>query len=117
MKHLLIALAALFLSVNIAHSQEATLEGKWCLCEIQTFENDNLTGEMSVGKDYIEFRADGTCVMRASKAEKEYTFDPESPPAIVACDRPCRHVFCPAYQGELLICLSDKEIVCFQVYV
>ena len=78
MKHLLIALAALFLSANVARSQEATLEGKWCLCEIQTFENDNLTGEMSVGKDYIEFRADGTCVMLASKAEKEYTFDPES---------------------------------------
>ena len=41
MKHLLIALAALFLSVNFAHSQEATLEGKWCLCEIRTFDPES----------------------------------------------------------------------------
>ena len=77
MKQLLIALAAILLSADIAHAQEATLEGTWCLCEILSFDsNGESTGGMTVGKDYIEFRADGTCVLLASKAEKEYSYNP-----------------------------------------
>ena len=33
---------------------------------------------MTVQKDYIEFKADGVCVMLISKQEKEYTYEPET---------------------------------------
>lgn len=80
MKHFLIAIAALLLGVSAARAQEpATLEGTWCLCEILSFDaSGEPSGGMTVGKDYIEFRADGTCVMLASKQEKEYSYDAET---------------------------------------
>lgn len=54
------------------------LIGTWCLCAIESYENGTLSGGMSMEKDYIEFRADGICVLLASKQEKAYTFDPET---------------------------------------
>lgn len=78
MKHLLITIASLFLGISVAMAQEpAALEGTWCLCEILSFDaNGESAGGMTVGKDYIEFRADGTCLMIASKQEKDYSYNP-----------------------------------------
>lgn len=66
-------------NLQVVIGQESpALQGIWCLCEIDSYENDSLTGAMTVQKDYIEFRADGVCVMLTSKMEKEYSYDPES---------------------------------------
>ena len=61
-----------------AQEETTSLEGAWCLCSIESYEGDVLTGAMTVQKDYIEFKADGVCVMLISKQDKEYTYDSET---------------------------------------
>ena len=88
MKKLLLAAALLLTGVIGAFAQEEpALEGAWCHCSIESYEGDALTGAMTVQKDYIEFKADGVCVMLISKQEKEYAYDSETGALLIGTRR------------------------------
>lgn len=80
MKRLILIAAMLLTGALGAFAQEepSSLEGAWCLCSIESYDGDALTGAMTVQKDYIEFMADGVCVMLISKQEKEFSYEPET---------------------------------------